>query len=159
MVNQLKCSSAFLVILFFIGCSSAENLNSDSQIEMTEHNVDSWLNLMPGISPDTFHLKGNFTLKNNGTSEVDSIDLTKITAYADSHEIYTFKPEFKSESSEAKYSLQPGASKGFSFGTGQGLKVNDMLMKYKRIDIKLELITSHGKQYFEIFNIKVVRAY
>lgn len=159
MVNQMKYFLVFLAIVFLLGCSSAGILNGDLQIEMKKNHVDSWLNLMPGTSPGTFHITGEFTLKNNSTAGLDSINLTKITAYADSQEVYTFKPEFHSKSGEAYYSLQPGVAKEFSFGTKQGLKVNDMLMKYKRINIKLELSTNLGKQYFKINNIKVERAY
>lgn len=159
MINQKKYFLALLIILFLLGCSSAENLNGDLKIEMVKYKVDSWLNLMPGTSPGTFHLTGEFTLKNNGTVGLDSICLTKITAYADSKKVYTFKPEFITKSDEAGYSLRSDVVKEFSFGTGKGLKVDDMLMKYKRIDIRLELSTNMGKQYFEINDIKVLRAY
>jgi hypothetical protein len=159
MINRTKYFSVFLAILFLLGCSSAENLSGDLQIEMTKYYIDSWLNLMPGTSPGTFHLTGDFTLKNNGTVEVDSVNLIKITTYADSQEVYTFKPVFRLKSGEVNYSLQPGDAKEFTFGTGQGLRINDLLMKYKRIDIKLELNTNRGEHYYKINNIEVVRAY
>ena len=152
-------SLTFATVIFLIGCSSSEKMNSDIQIRMTKHQVDAWLNMMPGTSPGTFHLAGEITFENNGTVELDSLTLTKVIVFADSEEVYAFKPVFKTKITGEDLSLSPGLNKEFTFGTEKGLKINEKLINNKMIDLKLELETKQGMQNFRINNVKVERAY
>ena len=149
----------FSIVVILIGCSPSEHVNNNIQIEITKHHVNVWLNLMPSMSPGTFHLTGDITLNNDSQIKLDSLSLMKIIVYADSEEVYIIKPVFKPKSKDENYSLSSGSNKEFIFKTEKGLKIKEKLIDYEMIDLKLELQSHMGKQSFVINNIKVERAY
>ena len=142
-----------------VACSSSENLNGYSPIELTSSHIDAWLNMMPGTSPGTFHIIGEIALQNNSETELDSMEMSNITVYCDSEVVYTFKPKFESEPGDNDPFFKPGTNKIFRIRTGKGLNINETIIRYKKINLKLNFITNLGEQFFEIKNIKVERAY
>jgi len=159
MNNKIKYFPALLIAYILFACSSSAELSNELQIEMTDSHIDAWLNLMPGISPGTFHFTGEITLQNNSIVGLDSLNMTKAIVYCDSVEVYTFKPYFKTKSNDEDYSLIPRSSKTFTIGTGKGLKIEEIMIKYKSISLRLYLKTNLSEHHFEINNIKVQRAY
>ena len=147
------------IVVFLIGCSSSDHVKNNIQIEITKHHVDAWLNLMPGMSPGTFHLTGEITLRNDSQIKLDNLSMTRIIVYADGEEVYTIRPVFKPRLKEEDYSLLSGSNKEFIFETEKGLKIKEKLINYKMIDLKLEFQTQMGEQSFVIKDIKVERAY
>ena len=159
MRNFIKYLPVLVLGYLLLACSSSESLGDNPQVEMTSNHIDAWLNLMPGTTPGTFHFVGEIKLKNNGDVQIDSLEISNVTVFGDSEVVYTFKPEFNPKPDDSDFSLKPGTNKIFKIRTGKGLKVNEMIIKHRRINLKLELKTNLSEQFFEIKNIKVQRAY
>lgn len=148
-----------ILIYFLVACSSSAELSKNLKIEMLDSHIDAWLNMMPGTSPGTFHFIGEIALQNNSNTLIDSLEISNVTVYCDSEAVYSFKPEFKTKSDDDNIFLEPGTNRIFKIRTGKGLKVNETIIKHKRIDLKLDLKTNLGEQFFDIKDIKVQRAY
>ena len=159
-MNTLRITALLLFIPFVISSfASSEKVKYNLDLSVEKLEINAWLNLMPGTSPGKFHLTGEITLKNNGSDEINNIELNNITVYSNKEVVYTLVPYFSPKNKEDNYHLGITMEKEFSFGTDNVLKIDEQLEKNNKIDIKLEFISEQGSIYFGFHNIEVERAY
>ena len=149
-----------LIILFLISnCACSQKEKTDLSLDIVNIEINTWLNLMPGVSPGKFHLTGEAALQNLGDEDINSISLDKITVYSSEEVIYTFKPFFNNNLEEDNYNLKKGMTELFSFGLKEGLKIDERIGNNKLIDIKLHFVSGKGSYTYLVKNVEVQEAY
>lgn len=160
-MTKFLSNSIVLIILFLISncaCSQKKE-KAELLLEVVKIEINTWLNLMPGVSPGKFHLTGEVTLKNLGDNDINDISLNKIIVYSSEDFIYTFKPYFKNNLEEDNFNLQKGMPKVFSFGLKEGLKIDERISTSKLINIKLNFVSGKGSYSYLVNNVEVEEAY
>jgi len=159
MIKFLSSSIVLLLTLFITSCASSEKTKTELSLEVVNNKINSWLNLMPGVSPGKFHLTGDVSLQNNSDEEITNINLDNITVYSSEEVIYSFKPYFKPRKRGDNFSLKTGMVKVFRFGMEEGLKIDERLDNNKFININLNFISDKGSYSYSIDSVKVEEAY
>jgi hypothetical protein len=159
MNNFLSSSIILIVMLLITSCASSEKAKADLLLEVKKIEINSWLNLMPGVSSGKFHLTGKVTLQNQSDEEIKNISLNNITVYSSEEIIYSFKPYFTHNVEEENFNLKTGIDKVFEFGMIEGSKINKRLDKNKIININLNFISDKGSYSYSIDSVKVEEAY
>jgi hypothetical protein len=114
---------------------------------------------MPG-GPPSFHITGNLIIKNEGTYEIEELNLNEIILTQEDKPVYGFEPIFESINKNILgKNLAAGEEKVFHFGVKKGLEVRPELDSEKSITARL--IFSSGEKIFEyvIPDIKIEKAY
>jgi hypothetical protein len=159
-MTKFLSNSIVMILLLLITCSAcSEKEKAELLLEVENIEINSWLDLMPGVSPGKFHLTGEVTLKNLGDKDVNDISLNNITVYSSEENIYTFKPYFKNKSEEDNFNLKKGMTKVFRFGLEEGLKIDGRISTYKMINIKLKFVSGKGSYYYLVNNVEVEEAH
>ncbi len=139
--------------------ASSEKANAELLLEVKKIKINSWLNLMPGVSPGKFHLTGEVTLQNQSDEEIKNISLKNITVYSSEEVIYSFKPYFTHKMVGDNFSLKTGMEKVFTFGIEDGLKIDERLDKNKIININLNFVSDKGSYFYSVDSVEVEEAY
>jgi len=159
MIKSLSSSIILLVILLITCCASSEKANVKVSLEVVKSEIDSWLNLMPGVSPGKFHLTGEVTMQNLSDEGINNISLDNITVYSSEDVIYSFKPYFIHKMEGDNFNLNTGMDKVFAFGMEEGLKIDKRLDKNKIINITLHFVYDKGSYSYSVDSVEVEEAY
>ena len=159
MIKFLSSSMVLLVTLFITSCASSEKANVELSLEVVKSEINTWLNLMPGVSPGKFHLTGEVSLQNNSDEEIKNINLDNITVYSSGEIIYSFKPYFTHRKRGDNFSLKTGMVKVFRFGMEEGLKIDERLDNNKFININLNFISDKGSYSYSVDSLIVEETY
>jgi hypothetical protein len=159
MKNFLSSSIILIVMLLITSCASSEKAKADLLLEVKKIEINSWLNLMPGVSSGKFHLTGKVTLQNQSDEEIKNISLNNITVYSSEEIIYSFKPYFTHKMEDDDFNLKTGLDKIFEFGLAEGLKIDERLTKDKIININLNFISDKGSYSCSVDSVEVEEAF
>jgi len=159
MFKFLSNSIILILLLLISNCACSQKTKADLLLKVVKIEINSWLNLMPGVSPGKFHLTGKVTLQNLGDENINDISLNKITVYSSEEVIYTFKPFFKNNLEEDNFNLKKGMTKIFRFGLAEGLKIDDRIITNKLINIKLNFVSDIGSYSYLVNNVELTEAF
>jgi hypothetical protein len=159
MIKIFSSSIILIVMLLITSCASSEKAKAYLLLEVKKIEINSWLNLMPGVSPGKFHLTGEVILQNQSDEEIKNISLNNITVYSSKEIIYSFKPYFTHNVEEENFNLKTGMDRIFEFGMIEGLKIDKRLDKNKIININLNFISDKDSHSCSVDSVEVEEAY
>ncbi len=146
------------LILSSISCSGSKEVNNvDVEVKILE--VNAWLNLMPGFSPGSFHLSGEFAVYSDTNSEIKDVKLEEILVYSNDELLYNIKPVFKYSRNEADDSLSPKNIEVYQFYNEGELEIKEVLMANNLINVEIKFIVEGEEINLTIDDVEVTRAY
>ena len=159
MIKFLSSLIVLVAMLLFTSFSCSEKTKAELLLEVVKININTWLNLMPGVSPGKFHLTGEVTLQNKSDEEINNISLNNVTVYSLGKVIYSFEPYFKNKMMEDNFNLKTGMTKVFRFGMAEGLKIDERLTNNRIVNIKLNFVSDKGNYSYSVDSVEVEEAY
>ncbi|MCJ7554049.1 MAG: hypothetical protein MUO34_09210 [Ignavibacteriaceae bacterium] len=146
------------LILSSISCSGSKEVNNvDVEVKILE--VNAWLNLMPGFSPGSFHLSGEFAVYSDTNNVIMDVKLEEILVYSNDELLYDIKPVFKYSRNEPDYSLSPKNIEVYQFYNESELEIKEVLMANNLINVEIKFIVEDEEINLTIDDVEVTRAY
>ncbi len=146
------------LILSSISCSGLKEANNvDVDLKILE--VNAWLNLMPGFSPGSFHLSGEFAVYSDTNNVIKDVELENILVFSNNELLYNIKPVFKYSRNETDDSLSLKNIEVYQFYNESGLEIKEVLMANNLINVEIKFIVEGEEINLLIDDVEVTRAY
>jgi hypothetical protein len=154
---KLILFSIFLLLAVLTGCSGSQQSTNDLKLEIVNHQIDSWVNLMPGSKP-SFFISGSINIRNNEESFIDSLRLLKCEVLQESNKLYELHPDFRSSVWNMD-PIQPGTNRLFTFYLQTGTPINKELNFEKPVTVSIYLFALNKINHYKIDSIYVMKTY
>jgi hypothetical protein len=154
---KLILLSMFFLIAVLTGCSGSRQSTNDLKLEIVNHQIDSWVNLMPGSKP-FFFISGSINLKNNEESNIDSVRLLKCEVLQEGNKLYELHPDLRSSVWNMD-PMQPGTDRLFTLYLQSGTPIKKELNFEKPVTISLYLSALKKMNQYNIDSIYVMKTY
>ena len=146
-----------LLILILIGCSGSQSVSNELKLEITSHEINSWVNLMPGSKP-SFFISGSINIRNNEDSYIDSIHLQKCEVLQEGNKLYELHPDLRNSVWNMD-PMKPGTDRLFTLYLQTGTPIKKELNLDKPVSISLYLSALNKVTYYKIDSIYVMKTY
>lgn len=147
-----------LILLVSLSCSGLKEVNDmDVKIKITE--INSWLNLMPGFAPGSFHLSGEFAVYYSEDNPGIDVKLQEILVLYEDELLYIINPVYKYSRTEPDYSVNPQRIDVYQFFTEGNIEIKEVLMAHNLINVKLKFIVDDEEFLIVVNDVEVTRAY
>jgi hypothetical protein len=150
-------SAGLFLFTILIGCSSSLQSTNDLKLEIVNHQIDSWVNLMPGSKP-SFFISGSINIRNNEESNIDSVRLIKCEVLQEGNKLYELHPDLRSSVWNMD-PLQPGTDRLFTLYLQSGTPIKKELKFEKPITVSLYLSALNRMNHYNIDSIYVMKTY
>jgi hypothetical protein len=150
----------FLTLLFLAaltGCSGSRQSVDDLKLEIVNHQIDSWVNLMPGSKP-SFFISGSINIRNNEESFIDSVRLLKCVVLQENNKLYELHPDFRNSVWNMD-PMQPGTDRVFTLYLQTGTPIRKELNFEKPVAISIYLSALNKISHYKIDSIYVMKTY
>lgn len=147
-----------LIVLLSLNCSGLKEVN-DMETEVKIVEVNSWLNLMPGFSPGSFHLSGEFAVYSAEDNPPVDIKLKEVFVYYSDELLYIINPIFKYSRTEPDFSVSPKRIDVYQFFNEDKIEIKEVLMAHNIINIELKFLIEDEEVNLKVDDIEVTRAY
>ena len=154
---KLILFSMILLLAVLTGCSGSRQSTNDLKLEIVNHQIDSWVNLMPGSKP-SFFISGSINIRNNEESDIDSVRLLKCEVLQEGNKLYELHPDLRSSVWNMD-PLQPGTDRLFTLYLQSGTPINKELNFEKPVTVSLYLSALNKMNHYNIDSIYVMKTY
>jgi hypothetical protein len=154
---KLVLISLSLLLALLTCCSGSKPDADDLNLEIVSHQVNSWVNLMPGSKP-SFFISGSLNIKNNGNIPIDSIHLLKCVVLQEGNKLYELHPDLRSAVNSTD-PLVPGSDRLFTLYLPTGKPILKELNFEKPVTVSLYLTSVNKMKLFNIDSIYVLKTY
>lgn len=144
-----------LVSILLAACGTAQNNVKQLEGMITISDVNSWLNLMPGIR-GSFHISGEYSF--NETDKKNNPTLKKINVRIGQEFIFSILPEIKNKFNEDDVNRNPELIEMQLF-TNPGLTIDKRLLNTDKINLEFIFEINGIQIEKQIFDIELTRAY
>jgi hypothetical protein len=162
----LLVSSISLLLLFFTGCSSSEEVTvKDKTTEIVEEEIIvpdlkldvkeiyCWVDLMPG-GPNRFQISGNVFVSDSYKYDLKYLKLKAVRIFQDDKQLFSIRPKVKLDENAI---VEEGRE--FVFSTIKGLSINKDYNIDKSVDIKIIFEENDNLFEYDILKQKVEKVY
>ncbi len=164
--RKILLISSITLLLFFIGCSSTEEVTiKDKTPEIVEEEIVvpdlkldvkeiyCWVDLMPG-GPNRFQISGNVFVSDSYKYDLKYLKLKAVRIFQDDKQLFSIRPKVKLDESAITHE-----GKEFVFSTIKGLSVHKDYNIDKNVDIKIIFEENDNSFEYDILKQKVEKVY
>ena len=150
-----KLFPGYLLLVILIGCSGSQQDTNDLKLEILTHEINSWVNLMPGSKP-SFFISGSLIIESNENAVLDSVHLLKCEVTQQGKLLYVLHPDIKILDN---MDLVNTFGRIFFFNLVPGTPIKKELNLEEPISIEFLLSAFNKVKQYKIDSIRVMKTY